>query len=83
MKIILTDLAPKLLDAWTEFFGNEENVSVVESDITKIKCDAIVSPANSFGFMDGGLDYALSERFGWDLEKGCKKLLKNYLKVNF
>jgi hypothetical protein len=49
MKIILTDLAPKLLDAWTEFFGNEENVSVVESDITKIKCDAIVSPANSFG----------------------------------
>jgi O-acetyl-ADP-ribose deacetylase (regulator of RNase III) len=76
MKIILTDLAPKLLDAWTEFFGNEENVSVVESDITKIECDAIVSPANSFGFMDGGLDYALSERFGWDLEKRLQKIIK-------
>ena len=31
-------------------------------------CDAVVSPANSFGFMDGGLDYALSERFGWGLQ---------------
>jgi len=77
MKIILTGLAPKLLDAWTGFFSNEENVSIVENDITKIECDAIVSPANSFGFMDGGLDYALSERFGWDLEKKLQKIIKD------
>jgi O-acetyl-ADP-ribose deacetylase (regulator of RNase III) len=76
MKIILTGLEPKLLQAWTEFFSSEENVSVVESDITKIQCDAIVSPANSFGFMDGGLDYALSERFGWDLEKKLQQIIK-------
>ncbi len=76
MKIILSGLPGKLLDAWTEFFGQEENVIIVEGDITKLKCDAIVSPANSFGFMDGGLDYALSERFGWDLEKRLKKRIK-------
>ena len=76
MKIILTDLEPKLIKAWTEFFSNQEYVSIIESDITKIECDAIVSPANSFGFMDGGLDYALSERFGWDLEKRLQKIIK-------
>lgn len=76
MKIILTDLAPKILDAWAEFFSNEEDVTIVENNIAKIECDAIVSPANSFGFMDGGLDHALSERFGWDLEKRLQKIIK-------
>ena len=77
MKIILSGLSSKLLDAWTEFFGKEENVSIIEGDITQIQCDAMVSPANSFGFMDGGLDYALSERFGWDLEKRLQKIIKD------
>ena len=76
MKIILSAIQPKLIDAWKDFFAAEKNVTISEGDITKIKCDAIVSPANSFGFMDGGLDHALSERFGWDLEKRLQKLIK-------
>jgi len=27
----------------------------------------MVSPANSFGLMDGGIDYYISEFFGWQL----------------
>jgi O-acetyl-ADP-ribose deacetylase (regulator of RNase III) len=76
MKIILAEITDRVLYAWTEFFELEENVSIVKSDITKVQCDAIVSPANSFGFMDGGLDLALSERFGWDLEKKLQKQIK-------
>jgi len=76
MKIILSGLSPKLLDAWTGFFSAEESVTILEGDITQVDCDAIVSPANSFGFMDGGLDHALSERFGWDLEKKLQKIIK-------
>lgn len=76
MKIILSGLDSRLLDAWMQFFSNEENVSVVKTDITRIECDAVVSPANSFGFMDGGLDHALSERFGWDIEKKLQKIIK-------
>lgn len=76
MKIILTAIERKLVDAWKEFFDTINNVFIIEDDITKIECDAVVSPANSFGFMDGGLDYALSERFGWDLEKRLQKQIK-------
>jgi O-acetyl-ADP-ribose deacetylase (regulator of RNase III) len=76
MKIILSGLEAKILDAWRHFFGQAENVIIIEEDITKLECDAVVSPANSFGFMDGGLDYALSERFGWDLEKKLQKIIK-------
>ena len=76
MKIILIAIERKLVDAWKEFFGTADNVFIIEDDITKIECDAVVSPANSFGFMDGGLDFALSERFGWDLEKRLQRQIK-------
>src|SRR5688572_23643489 len=76
MKIILCGLDHKLLQAWRQFFSDEKEVSIVEADITTLECSAVVSPANSFGFMDGGLDYALSERFGWDLEKKLQKQIK-------
>ncbi len=76
MKIILAGLDAKLLNAWTEFFCDEDNVSIHQGDITQLECDAVVSPANSFGFMDGGLDNALSERFGWDLEKRLQKIIQ-------
>jgi O-acetyl-ADP-ribose deacetylase (regulator of RNase III) len=76
MKIILADITSKQITAWRDFFATENNVIIIEGDITKIDCDAIVSPANSFGFMDGGLDHALSERFGWDLEKKLQQKIK-------
>ncbi|KOY84856.1 Appr-1-p processing protein [bacterium 336/3] len=77
MQIILSAISSKMIEAWCEFFENEPNVLIKEGDITQIECDAVVSPANSFGFMDGGLDYALSERFGWDLEKKLQAIIKN------
>lgn len=69
MKIILADTNPRLVQAWETFFKDEPDVQVIEANITKLTADAIVSPANSFGFMDGGVDYAISEKLGWDLQK--------------
>jgi O-acetyl-ADP-ribose deacetylase (regulator of RNase III) len=58
----------QLADAWSLFFKNEPDVSVSSGDIWGVKADAIVSPANSYGFMDGGIDYVYTERFGWDMQ---------------
>lgn len=62
---------------WKKLFGNRSNINILKGDITEIKCDAIVSPANSFGFMDGGLDYYLSLRFGWDVQKRLQSYISN------
>jgi len=75
-KIILCDLDTKLIEAWRHFFNQESSVTILEGDITQLECDAVVSPANSFGFMDGGLDYALSDRLGWDLEKRLQQMIR-------
>lgn len=57
-----------MIDAWNLFFHGIPEVDVVLGELNSIDCDTVVSPANSFGFMDGGIDYAISERLGWDLQ---------------
>ena len=76
LTILLVATEEKLAEAWRDFFANEPNVNIIHGDITTITCDAVVSPANSFGFMDGGLDYALSVRLGWNLEKRLQAQIK-------
>lgn len=79
MNYTLIDTNPKMVATWKEFFQEEPNVAIYEGDLTKVTCDAIVSPANSFGFMDGGVDYANSERLGWDLQVKLQKHIKALL----
>ena len=45
------------------------NTQISEGDIFEggPEADAIVSPANSFGFMDGGIDMVYSRHFGWQM----------------
>jgi O-acetyl-ADP-ribose deacetylase (regulator of RNase III) len=77
MKLILCYQDESLGDAWRYAFQDIADVEVVAGDICQLPCDAIVSPANSFGFMDGGLDRLLSERFGWDLEKRVQEAIQS------
>jgi O-acetyl-ADP-ribose deacetylase (regulator of RNase III) len=75
MKIILTDLQKPLIAAWNEVFANAENVTVHHGSIFDVAADALVSPANSFGFMDGGLDLRISEFFGWHVQERLQALI--------
>lgn len=43
-------------------------IIVQMGDLTKIKCDAIVNPANSFGFMGGGVAGAIKRMGGTQIE---------------
>lgn len=64
MKLYLRDRKAELVAAWKDFFRNESDVHVSQGDILDMRGEAIVSPANSFGFLDGGIDAAYTERFG-------------------
>lgn len=76
MNYTLVDKNPSMVSAWKELFNGEENVNILNTDITEVPSDAIVSPANSFGFMDGGVDYAISMRLGWELQFELQKQIK-------
>lgn len=75
MKILLRDVNPAIVDAWTSAFEGVSGVEISQGEIFGVTADAIVSPANSFGFMDGGIDYVYSEHFGSSLESRLQALL--------
>lgn len=58
MFLVLSDLDPTVVFEWTQVFGDYEGVSVRSADILTANVATVVSPANSFGFMDGGVDLA-------------------------
>ena len=80
IKIYLRDLNIKIVDSWKSVFHNfgcyYDDIDISCGAIFDLTADAIISPANSFGFMDGGIDLAYSHYFGRDL----KKRLQGYIR---
>ena len=58
-KIHLVDRDARLVAAWGEVFRDHAEVVAERRDFFELEADAMVSPANSFGIMDGGLDAAI------------------------
>lgn len=73
----LRDIHAPLVAAWTKYFADIPQVRPSVGDIFGVQADAIISPANSFGFMDGGIDLVYSLRFGWQLQKRLQALLRS------
>jgi O-acetyl-ADP-ribose deacetylase (regulator of RNase III) len=76
MQIVLAAVDNDLVRAWKATCGNIENVTIHHGSIFDVKCDAIVSPANSFGFMDNGLDLEISKFFGAHVQERLHKLIQ-------
>ena len=76
MKIILSAVEKELITAWQTFCGDLPNVEIYHGSILDLSVDAIVSPANSYGFMDGGIDLLYSHRFGWKVQERLQKLIQ-------
>lgn len=70
MKAILLDLATSICDAWREFFAGLSDVEIRHAPFESLigTFDCFVSPANSFGLMDGGIDAAITRYFGFALQ---------------
>lgn len=72
MKITLSALdGPEglhLANAWKKACSDLDFVQLHRGSILDLNCDAVVSPANSFGFMDGGIDALYTKHFGSDIQ---------------
>ena len=81
MKIILVDRKQDLCRAWQEEFQNLPNIEIVQGHFEKIlKFDCMVSSANSFGMMDGGVDLDIVNFFGQTVMDNIQSLiLRDYL----
>jgi len=69
MRLYLSAVEAGLYDAWCLHFADMDFVEVFNDSIFEHPANALVSPANSFGFMDGGIDLMISEFLGWQVQE--------------
>jgi O-acetyl-ADP-ribose deacetylase (regulator of RNase III) len=62
------DTSGDVIHALRRVFEGVGDVACSDGDILTVARNAIVSPANSYGFMDGGIDAAYSAFFGPGLQ---------------
>jgi len=79
MKIQLIDRNEEMCNQWKLQFKDCKDVIVHCGDFFSLKTDCVVSPANSFGYMDGGLDVIISEKVGWQVQDKLQvQIIENY-----
>ena len=68
MKLHLVDSDSEVASALASAFSRFPEVDVQHGDLLAVAQDCVVSPANSYGFMDGGFDKDLFSFFGPQIE---------------
>lgn len=61
LRVSLGDVNPDVAEALASAFTDVAAAEVVQGNLLDLSCDAIVSPANSFGDMGGGIDKAIDD----------------------
>lgn len=80
MKLILVEPNPPMCRAWKDYFQDLPDVEFVQGYFESLpEFDCIVSAANSFGLMDGGVDLAITQFFGGQLMRRVQdRIIKEY-----
>ncbi|HEY2586527.1 MAG TPA: macro domain-containing protein [Tepidisphaeraceae bacterium] len=76
LNVVLASIDAPLAEAWQRLCGDLPGVTIHRGSILDAQCDAVVSPANSFGFMDGGIDLLYARHFGWQLEQRLQEVIR-------
>lgn len=76
MIVALWDLDPDIVLAWTQRLGRYAGLTFGCGDLLRARVDAVVSPANSAGFMDGGIDLAYRNFFGLGIQVRVQQLIE-------
>jgi hypothetical protein len=78
LRIILAAVESRLADARERFCGDVPFVTVHRDSILDVATDAVVSPANSYGFMDGGVDALYMNHFGHEIQSRVRRQIYDH-----
>lgn len=79
MHLYLRDLNQDLCEQWEKVFSGVDEVTVECGDIFRTPVDAAVSPANSFGWMTGGIDGHYVRVLGTEVERRVRERIGDQL----
>lgn len=74
-EITFVDLNESVIGALKDQFADVPEAKFAVGPFERVDFDYIVSPANSFGLMDGGFDAALTGRYGRQLQERVQTVI--------
>lgn len=77
IRVVLVDINPKMVAAWRETFEENPEVEVAHGSMLDQHVSAWVSPTNSAGSMDGGLDAVIKNYLGNQIQHRVKKAIQD------
>ena len=77
IEIILVDVQRELCEHWENNFSSFPEVKMHHGYFQEVQTyDCLVSPANSFGLMDGGIDLGIRNYFGMRIQYNVQKIIQ-------
>lgn len=74
--ITFCDKHPEVCQALVNEFRSVPEARIIQGNALKIKADAIVSPANSFGDMSGGIDKAIDDFYKGEAQRAAIRVIQ-------
>ena len=76
LRLTLSDTSPEVADSWIDTFRDLAAVEILHGDLLQVRCDALVSPANSFGDMSGGVDKRIDDHFLGEAQRAVVEAIR-------
>ncbi|WP_432074558.1 macro domain-containing protein [Streptomyces wuyuanensis] len=76
LRVVLTDINTAVVEAWRAAFADTPGIEIRKGSILHEDVDAWVSPTNSRGRMDGGLDAAVKRHLGAGIQLRVQRAIR-------
>jgi Predicted phosphatase homologous to the C-terminal domain of histone macroH2A1 len=77
LRVVLTDINPEVVQAWRSAFADNPEVEICQGSILDQRVDAWVSPTNSRGRMDGGVDAVIRQHLGAGIQLRVQRAIRD------
>lgn len=77
LRVVLTDINTQVVEAWRAAFADTPGVEIRTGSILDVDADAWVSPTNSRGRMDGGLDAVVKRHLGAGIQLRVQRAIRD------
>ncbi|MEU8437460.1 macro domain-containing protein [Streptomyces sp. NPDC029216] len=77
LRVVLTDVNERVVEAWRAAFADTPGIEIRRGSILDEDVDAWVTPTNSRGRMDGGVDAAIKRHLGAGIQLRVQRAIRD------
>ncbi|WUH78430.1 ADP-ribosyltransferase domain-containing protein [Streptomyces sp. NBC_00435] len=77
LRVVLTDVNERVVEAWRAAFADTRGIAIRRGSILDEDVDAWVTPTNSRGRMDGGVDAAIKRHLGSGIQLRVQRAIRD------